>query len=190
MTLNAEKDTGPKTLDPAELGMHLLASGVRVSSVGEDGDVLLMGHHDDQTALALFAEFQRYENGETLTEDDLEVYVVERRYAAFSDHSEACDLVDCTCDDRACKPCRSGDHGGCDEPEHCECKDDDHEVEGPWPCSCECYCDDYAWWVSDTRSGHEATWIRYSFDKFKARRALHETTPLPPVGSDAPGGAA
>lgn len=184
MTHPAEKDTRPKTLDPADLGMHLLASGVRASSVGEDGDVILMGHHDDQTALVLFAEFQRYENGETLTADDLEVYEVTRRYAAFSDHSEACDLVDCTCDDRACKPCWGGDHAGCDEPDHCECSDDGHDFDGPWPCSCECYCDEYAWWVSATKSGHEVTWVRYSLDKFNARRAERETRPLPSADGD------
>lgn len=175
----------PKTLDPDDLGMHLLRNGVRASSVGEDGDVMLMGHHDDAAAWALYVEFQTYEQGSCdLTMEDRQVYDIERKYAAFSDHSEACDMVDCTCDDRACKPCREGSHDVCDELDHCECKGEyDHEFDGPWPCSCECYCDEYAWWVSATKSGHEVTWVRWSWAKDRARRQV-VSSPAQTTGGD------
>lgn len=166
-----EKGQTPKTLDPADLGMHLTASGTRVSEVGEDGDVMLMGHHDDRTALGLFAEFRRYNDGETLTEDDLRDYDVERRYATFSNHSEGCELDECECEsDEVCVPCRHLDHDAC-EGQDCLCADDyDHERPKDWPCSCECYCDEYAWWANATTSGHEVTWVRWSWQKSKARR--------------------
>lgn len=178
-TPSTPEKTQPKTLDPDDLGMHWLRTGVRASSVGEDGDVMLMGHHDDLTAWALYIEFQTYEQGSCdLMLEDREVYEIERCYAAFSDHSEACDLVDCVCDEKACAPCRSGDHVACTDPDACECATDyDHEFEGAFACTCECYCDEFAWWVSATKSGHEVTWVRWSWAKNKARQMR-----TPPAG--------
>ena len=180
MSEHTAEKAQPKTLDPNDLGMYLLRSGVRAASVGEDGDVMFMGHHDDDTAWALYVEFQTYEQGSCdLTLEDSKVYDIERRYAAFSDHSEGCELVDCACDEDACEACRAGKHDECAD-DLCECSSGyDHDFDGPWPCSCECYCDEYAWWVSATKSGHEVTWVRWSWAKNRAL-AMASANSTPP----------
>lgn len=175
MSHTSENGASPKTLDPADLSMTLLASGVRATTCGEDGDVMLMGHHDDQTAWALFAEYRLRYDGEELTLDDAKTYDIERRYAEFSDHSEGCEQQECECEsDEVCVMCRHLDHDAC-EGQDCLCADDyDHERPKDWPCSCECGCDEYAWWANATKSGHEVTWVRWSWQK---SRALVQSTP-------------
>lgn len=178
MTRNADKDV-PKVLDPNDLQMHQLASGVRVNSVGEDGDVMLMGHHEDVKAFALFAEWKRYYDGDTLTWEDSKVYDIERKYATFSDHSEGCEKVNCGCEDDVCEPCRTGKHDGCDG-DSCECAAGyDHDFAGPFPCTCECFCDEYAWWVIGSKAGHEVTWVRWSWAKSKALTTVMASTKDP-----------
>lgn len=172
----------PKVLAPDDLGMHLLASGVRATEIGEDGNVLLLGHHGDRRALGLFAEFSLYRDGYEMTEDDLSVYDVRRSHASFSDHSEGCERVNCECEqDDCCIECRYLNHDECDGQD-CLCADDwDHDRPKEWPCSCECYCDEYGWWAAETKSGHEVTWVTYSWTKAKAKA---QTTPFGEEGSD------
>lgn len=165
-----------ETLDPNDLDMHLTKSGVRVSQVGEDGDVLLIGHHDDATAWSLYAEWTGYYDGIEVTLDDAKVYDIKRRFASFSNHSEACELIDCQCPERACTSCLAGKHDECTDKD-CECADDwDHDHPGTSSCFCECYCDEFAWWVNETKSGHEVTWVRYSPVKAKALMATKIAT--------------
>lgn len=137
-------------------------AGLRCAQVGDDGDVLILGHHDDAACWAAY---------EALTGDDEgPVYHdLKRTQVAWSSHSEGCELVDCACErDNVCNGCRAGTHDAC-EP-FCECDADyDHERPETWPCSCECYCDEYAWWVSEVRAnGEPATWVQWSFAKASA----------------------
>ena len=176
-----------KILNPDELdGWFLTASGVRVATIGEDGDVLLLGHHDDRAAWSLFADFRSRYDGEELSWEDMEVHDIERKYASFSDHSEGCCLMDCDCEaDDVCGPCLAKNHDGCESP--CLCADDyEHDRPSEWPCSCECYCDEYAWWVDTTKSGHEVTWVRFSYAKDAERRKRHMPPGLPTQPTDAP----
>lgn len=167
-----ESDRKPKDLDPTMLdGGFTTDAGVTAWNIGEDGDVLLLGHHDDDAAWAAYVAWSLWYVGEEPHDSAREVYDITRRYAAFSDHSEGCDLVECHCEEEACEACRTGNHDGCTEPDYCECATGyDHDFKGPWPCRCECYCDEYSWWVSTTKSGHEVTWISFSYEKSKALR--------------------
>jgi hypothetical protein len=164
-------ETVPKTLDPADLDFQPLSTGARATAIGEDGDVLILGHLDDDAAWATFVAWRTYYDGDTPDDGDRPYYDINRRHASFSDHSEGCELVDCACDEQACDPCRAGNHDGCSDADYCECAAGyDHEFEGAWPCNCECHCDEYAWWVSATKpgTGHPVTWVSYSYAKAKA----------------------
>lgn len=162
-----------KTYDPDELteswGTY---NGLRLTRVGEDDDILILGHHDDETAWAAWAAYAREYNG---LDDDAghpsESYDLIPSYATFSDHSEECELVACSCADQACPACRRGAHGECEGSPACECPDWDHERDWAAQCtSCECYCDEYAWWVAEVKNGHPVMWVRWSYPKARARR--------------------
>ncbi|MDN4174715.1 hypothetical protein QWY28_17270 [Nocardioides sp. SOB77] len=165
----------PRALSLDEvLGSFSTYAGVRCTAVGEDGDVLVLGHHDDAAVWAAVA---------SLTGDDAPSvdHDLSRVQVAWSNHSEGCELVDCACSEDDCSPCRNGNHDAC-EADGCVCRDDDHD-RGP-ECSCECYCDEYAWWVSEvSANGEPATWVRYSWTKAKAaadaRRAASPPDEVP-----------
>ena len=155
-------------LDPNHLPGFTVHEDVRVASIGEDGDdTLLMGHHQPDAAWAAFAAWQVH-MGNWATPDDepREHYEVRQAFGAFSHHSEGCD-------DEAhevCAACAAGDHDACASP--CLCEDDyDHDDEGssasPVPCTCE---EEFAWWVTETKTGEPITWIRYDWRAARDRR--------------------
>lgn len=163
-----------KELTPDELGLDEF-DGIRACTIGEDGDVLLIGHWSEGLTWQAFKALRRYEAGEWDEGDPSEIYKFTRGHAHFSDHSEACATVDCSCvEDSCCEPCQGGRHEDCNDS--CLCADDfEHDVpEGhDWhTCQDDCCCDEYAWWVSEAKSGYEVTWIRYDWEK---ARALRET---------------
>lgn len=177
--LFAEKPE-PTYFKPENLpGMHVLDNGIRLHAVGEEGDLLILGHHDDTTAIEALAAFQAWHVGETLSEGDRGLYDVERSFASFSDHNPDCELACCTCEEEACESCRRGAHTDCSaqggiSDEYCLCEDDyDHEIATGQSinasCGCECWCDEHLWWAFPTRVGHEVTWVRYSHARARAR---------------------
>lgn len=136
-------------------------AGLRCTSVGEDGDVLILGHHDEAACWAAFA---------ALTGDDSgpDYYDLRQTQVGWANHSEGCEVVACSCADDRCDACNKGEHDACSEPDDCVCASWDHDA----VCRCECYCDEYAWWVSDVRvNGEPATWVSWSYKKAAAQRA-------------------
>lgn len=161
----------PRFFDLDELAMQPLGDGIRVCEIGEDGDFLILGHHDDEAAWRAFAQYQAMEGNGNYTWDDAKSYDVTRGHAVFSDHNEGCERVTCSCfEDEVCAPCHEKRHDECDGESVCECSGGyDHDLpDGPWPCGCECNCDEYRWWVIATTTGHPVTWIRWSYTKHRA----------------------
>lgn len=162
-----------KEFDPKDLGGFVWSvSGHRAADLGDDGNVMILGHLDDVTALAAYAEHQRYNSGDDLSAEDLKFYDVSREQVVFVDHDEGCEAVCCACEEQVCDACREGGHDACDGC--CECLDGfGHELPSSGICACECYCDDYAWWAINVKPGHghPVTVIRYSWKKAREMRS-------------------
>ncbi len=169
--------------DPNELPGFKVCGGIRVASIGEDGDVLLIGHHDPDAAWSAFADYQVHMGYWATVEDEpREDYQVRQAHAAFSRHSEGCE-------DQApevCAACAAEDHDSCAPP--CLCEDDyDHDDEGPSATPVPCTCDEeYAWWVSESKTGEPVTWIIYDWTAARERRNQTECTCTPRPGREAP----